>query len=80
MPRLTFAVRLQRLRLHAHLSQRALERRAHLGIGQVSRIERDKILPSASTVAKLAQALGVPVCVLYPSLASAHEEEHAHAS
>ena len=78
MPRLTVALRLIRLREKAQWSQRELERRAQLSLGLVSRIERGLVLPSASTVLKIATALGVPVCVLYPS--PHQEEEHAHAS
>ena len=79
MPRLTLALRLIRLRARAQLSQRALERLARVGRGTVTRIESGAI-PRATTVSKLAHALGVQVCALYPAMPYGHEEEHAHAS
>ena len=43
-----------------------LARRAEMNLNHVSRLERGQLKPTATTVAKLAEALGVPIGALAP--------------
>src|SRR5438876_10337089 len=55
----TFGQRLRRVRLHAGLSQSALETRSGIPKARLSRYENGHVLPSIETLGRLATALGV---------------------
>jgi transcriptional regulator with XRE-family HTH domain len=55
----TFGQRLRRVRLHAGLSQSALETRSGIPKARLSRYENGHVLPSIETLGRLASALGV---------------------
>jgi transcriptional regulator with XRE-family HTH domain len=56
---------IKRVRKSLGLSLAEVARRAGMGKERVAFIERKGIDPRASTVARIAQALGVPVCRLF---------------
>ena len=55
----TFGQRLRQVRLHAGLSQSALETRSGIPKARLSRYENGHVLPSIETLGRLATALGV---------------------
>jgi transcriptional regulator with XRE-family HTH domain len=55
----TFGQRLRQSRLHAGLSQSALETRSGIPKARLSRYENGHVLPSIETLGRLATALGV---------------------
>jgi len=55
----TFGQRLRAVRLHAGLSQSALETRSGIPKARLSRYENGHVLPSIATLSRLAHALGV---------------------
>src|SRR5205085_5005862 len=55
----TFGQRLRDVRLHAGLSQSALETRSGIPKARLSRYENGHVLPSIETLGRLAVALGV---------------------
>jgi transcriptional regulator with XRE-family HTH domain len=55
----TFGQRLRRVRVHAGLSQSALETRSGIPKARLSRYENGHVLPSIETLGRLATALGV---------------------
>jgi transcriptional regulator with XRE-family HTH domain len=55
----TFGQRLRQVRLHAGLSQSALETKSGIPKARLSRYENGHVLPSIETLGRLASALGV---------------------
>src|SRR5919199_5426284 len=60
----TFGQRLRQSRLHAGLSQSALETRSGIPKARLSRYENGHVLPSIETLGRLATALGVSEATL----------------
>ena len=77
MARRTLGARLAWYRQQRRWSQRELERVAGLAHTTVYRIESGKHEPSAAVVHRLAQALGIAVCQLYPPVEEEVEVAHA---
>jgi transcriptional regulator with XRE-family HTH domain len=63
-----FAANLRRLRQERGFSQERLAHDADLNTTHVAKIERSEREPGVRTVAKLAEALGVPVGELFQSV------------
>lgn len=63
IPPVNLGERLARLR--GDITQRELARRAGIDAGTISRIERDTLDPTYSTIAKLAKGLGVPPAAFF---------------
>jgi transcriptional regulator with XRE-family HTH domain len=70
----TFGERLRRARLDAGFTQSDLVRRSGIPKPTLSRYENDHVMPSLQTLARLADALGVPEATLLPGKTSAEEE------
>lgn len=54
-------VNLRKLRIESGLTIEQLSKRAHVGMGTISRIERNEIVPKITTICKLCSALGVGI-------------------
>lgn len=70
----TFGERLRRVRLDAELTQSQLVRRSGIPKPTLSRYENDHVMPSLSTLGRLAKALGVPETVLLPGKHTPEQE------
>ena len=58
--------KIKTIRKRLGLSLADVAERCGLHPQAIARVEREGFDPKASTVAKIAEALGVPVCELYP--------------
>lgn len=67
-----FAANLRRLREDRGLSQERLAHHADLNTTHVAKIERTEREPGVRTVAKLADALGVPAADLFAGIGARH--------
>jgi transcriptional regulator with XRE-family HTH domain len=63
---LSIGERVRRLRREQDITQATLAKRAGLWTNTVNRVEKDHVVPSSETLAKIAHGLGVSVGELYP--------------
>jgi transcriptional regulator with XRE-family HTH domain len=71
---------IKRRRKALGLSLTDVATRANLHDEAVARMERANVDPKASSIVRIARALGVPVCELFDDPGHHHAKRHAHRS
>jgi len=71
---------IKRRRKALGLSLTDVATRANLHDEAVARMERADVDPKASSLVRIARALGVPVCELFDEPGHAHGQRHPHPS
>jgi transcriptional regulator with XRE-family HTH domain len=71
---------IKRLRKQLGFTLKEVGDRAGLHDEAVARIEHPDVDPRASSVERIARAMGVPVCALFDELGHTHGQRHTHRS